>query len=164
MKNRGFTLIELALVLFVGGLVMSGLLNLLQTAIANRQTQIQEEAVETVKATAILTSINNRTVTGVCAGSGCGLIHALECPLPLGSCRVTQVTYAVPAAVAVTKDYWGNNLVYARVTASVTYTTPPATVIFTVTSRGADAVTSADDQVTSVNAGEFMARVSRMGF
>jgi prepilin-type N-terminal cleavage/methylation domain-containing protein len=165
MKNKGFTLIEVALVLLVGGIVMSGFLNLLTTATANRQTAVQREAVDTVKANAILQAVNAKTTTSVCGGSGCtGLLNTLDCPLPLGSCRMLVSTYAVPATTTAVNDFWGNPLVYTRVTASVTSTTPPATVVFTVTSRGSDAIVSADDQVTSVNAGEFMARISRMGF
>lgn len=165
MKNRGFTLIEIALVLLVGGIVLSGLLSLLSTATANRQTQIQQEAMDSVKTDAILQAVNGKTTTGVCGGSGCtGLLNSIDCPSPIGSCRMLVSTYPVPTTVTAVNDYWGNPLVYTRVTATVTYITPPTTVIFTVTSRGADTIASADDTVSTVNAGEFIARVSRMGF
>lgn len=73
-------------------------------------------------------------------------------------------SYPVPATVTVVNDFWGNALVYTRLTNTVDSTTPPTTNIFRVTSRGADTVPSSDDMVVTVNAGEFMARVSRMGF
>jgi prepilin-type N-terminal cleavage/methylation domain-containing protein len=162
---RGFTLIELAIVILIGGLIMSGLLNLLNTGIANKQTSIQQEAFDTIKTNAILQAINSKTVTSVCAGSGCtGLLNTLDCTIPLGSCRMLVSTYTVPATVDDVKDFWGNTIVYARVTNTITSTTPPATIMFTITSRGADTIPSADDTTYSVNAGEFMARVSRMGF
>lgn len=158
-------MIEVALVLLVGGLVLSGFLNLLATTTANRQTAVQRESVDAMKANVILQAVNAKTTTSVCGGSGCtGLLNTLDCPIPVGSCRMLVSTYAVPATTTTVSDFWGNALVYTRVTASVTSTTPPTTVVFTVTSRGSDAVASADDQVTSVDAGEFMARISRMGF
>lgn len=164
-QSSGFSLIELAIVILVGGLIMSGLLNLLNVAIANKQTAVQLEAFDTVKTNVVLQAVNNKTVIGVCGGSGCtGILSTLECPSPPGSCRITQSTYTLPATTAVVNDYWGNAIDYTRNTVTITSTTPPATVMFTITSRGSDTVPSADDIIQTVTAGEFMARVSRMGF
>lgn len=165
--NKGFSLVEMALVLLVGTIVLSGLMPLLQTMMTTRQNQIQTEAVESAKTTAILSAINAKTVATQCVPGTCsGLVTTVDCALTIATapCSVVVYTYPIPATITAAKDFWGNDMTYTRNTNTVTYTTPPATTVFTLVSKGSDTIAGNSDDLTyAVTAAEFFSRVSRMG-
>ena len=161
VRMRGFSMIELAIVIFIAGLFFAGLMNILQAAITSRQNAILNEAIETTKTTAILTAFNSRSFSGSCY---IGLCSPTGPCGGLTPCYVSMSSYTIPATIAVQKDNWGNDLTYTQLVATVTGATVPATNVFRVTSRGPDATAGTADDVTfTVNAAEFIARVSRMG-
>ena len=113
-----------------------------------------------IKGAVIAYATNNRSFTGLCIGScpantGCGI----QCPL---------MNYPLPASMptlpgSVTTDPWGNSISYTVVTNPVTASTPPANVAYTVSSRGPDGITSADDIVVNVFVGELQTMFAKSG-
>lgn len=164
---KGFSLLEMAIALLVGSLVMSGLLTLVQTMTTSRQNQIQQEATETTKTTIALSAISNKTIaTGCVPGTCSGLITVTDCALTLvtAPCSVYIYTYPVPATITTEKDFWGNQMTYTRVTTSVTSATPANTTIYTLKSKGPDATDGTTDDITyTVLTPEFLMRISKLG-
>lgn len=158
MRPKGFSLIEIAIVLFIMGIMMSGFLSLLNTSAQNRATADLNNAMESVKSTAILTALNDRTYSTTCV-SGLSCFPTAACGWS-SNCPMAVSTYNVPASIATPTDPWGRQLVYARQTATVTSDTPPITSIFTVKSFGPDGV---GDITHTVTAAEFVTRLTKIG-
>ena len=169
MRNRGFTMIELAVVILIGGIVLGGLLNILQTSIQTRTNQINYEASEVMKTSAVMESIKGRAITSTCVAGTCSAVFTLlgTC-LAATPCPTYTSSYPVPAAASVVaqRDFWGNLMTYTPNAAvpSVSSSTPPATTVFTLRSNGPDTVVGGSDDISYVvTAAEFIARVSRTG-
>jgi prepilin-type N-terminal cleavage/methylation domain-containing protein len=164
MRN-GFTLIELALVLLVGTIVLSGLMNLLQVHTANRLTQIQNEAVDTASTTVALSALKSKTTATTCVAGSCSwIIGIVGCINVMTPCPVYVFTYPIPATIAVPTDYWGNPFTYTRNATSVSTNSVATASVFTLVSRGPDATAGTSDDLTyAVTTAEFLGRISRMG-
>jgi prepilin-type N-terminal cleavage/methylation domain-containing protein len=168
MRQRGFTLIEAALVILIGGIILSGVLGVLQASITTRMNSILSESVELTKTSIVLSAVNSKTTATACvAGSCSGLISTLECATTIATapCRIYVSTYPIPATISTQNDAWGNPLIYTRVLPTVSNTTTPTDTVFKVVSKGSDATQGTEDDVTyTVTASEFLSRVSRTGF
>ena len=167
--QRGFSMIEAAIVILIGGIVMAGFLQVLSANTQVRMTQINYQASEAMTTAAIMESIKGRAVTSTCVAGTCSAIFTLlgTC-LAATPCPTYTSSYPVPAAASVVaqKDFWGNAMTYTPNAAvpSVSSSTPPATTVFTLRSIGPDTVSGNTDDITYVvTAAEFIARVSRTG-
>jgi len=164
-RPNGFTMIEMALVILVGSIVMSGLLQILSTSTQTRMNQINTESAETMKTAVVIDAIKNRSVSSSCVAGSCNVVFTiLGVCVAATPCPSYSASYPLPAAVTASKDFWGNNMTYTRLVTPVSSSTPATTVVFSVKSKGPDATDSTSDDITySVTAAEFIARVSRTG-
>ena len=138
---KGFTLIEMAIVIFIFGLLSVGGLRVLETMVSNHQVSLMRANVDVIRTGIAWNSVKDRT-----------------CEAP--SCNATQYTYTLPANLDgfprdILTDPWGQPTKYTPITVQIDQATPFGSAAFTVTSSGPDTqFGTVDDFVTSVSVGE----------
>lgn len=162
-RNRGFTLIEISIVLLIIGIVMSGFLMIATASIANRHTADLNTALEAAKVTAVLTAINNKEVARICVSGPLGCDDTGCTASPSSPCATYSSLYNVPSTIPAANDPWGRPLSYTRQQPTVTSSLSPTAPVFTVTSFGADGLIGSDDISRTVTASEFISIVTKMG-
>lgn len=161
-------MIEMALVILISGIILSGFLQILNANIQTRMNQLNLEASETMKTSAVVLAIKGRTISSQCVAGTCSVVFTL-----LGTCVAAApcpsytASYPVPAAaaIAVQNDAWGAAMTYtAGAHASVSSATPGTDTVFTIASKGPDTAAGTTDDITyTVTVNEFIARISRSG-
>lgn len=135
----GFTLIELALVLFILTLVMAGAMTPLTQILTQRQSAETQRALAEAKTALLGYALTHRDALGrpylPCPDrpSGPGAGDGLEDRLPDGRCAATQGSLPWLSLGLAAADAWGNRytyavaLDYANAQAGITAHPPPAT-------------------------------------
>lgn len=160
-KQNGFTLIEMAIVMVIIAILMSGAMKLTTAYMAGRQNSTLNAAVEAAKADAAMWAANNKAVTLVCVAGPAGC--------PSDGCATGCSTYPVSYSLVLDDpaehmDPWGVPVRYIQHESLVTATTDPTDRVFSVISAGPDSIAdTGDDLEREVTASEVLSLIAKMG-
>lgn len=143
--KRGFTLIEMAVVLFIVALVAPALMTYLTATLANAQNSAVKTNMTTIQNGIAWSAMQSR----VCV------------PPSVSPCNAATYTYTLPAvgstiqsmgfSAQVATDPWGNPYIYTAKNPVINPGLAPGVVAFTITSNGPDGVAATpDDRLLTV--------------
>lgn len=153
--KKGFTLIEMSIVLFVMSIIAVGAMQLATGVVLNSKYTVIHQNFDTLKGGIVWNSVKART-----------------CAPAAQPCNATTYSYPLPAAGStftamgfgplVAKDPWGRDYAYAVTTPLISPASLPTDVAFTMTSAGIDGVMgTVDDLKQPILVSELQALFSR---
>lgn len=155
-KLRGFTIIEMAIVLFIMSIIAVGATQFAVGAALSAKYSVIHQNFDTLKGGIVWNSFKGRACD----------------PAQPQPCNTVSFSYAMPPAgstfagmgfgVTLTKDPWGNDYRYTVTTPIVSPASLPGDVAFTMTSAGVDGVFgTVDDLKQQILVSELQALFSR---
>lgn len=177
MKHKGFTLIEIAIVMFIIALLSSAGIQMLTGMVMNGQRSAVRSSMDVIKSEIAFKAFNGRScAVAPCTGTQytytfpapatnqvpCA-VDPISCPTGLTSVVTKPTLATIGIASTVTTDPWGRPINYNSLTASIDSAAPSGSVVFTLVSAGPDGIFGNQDDFTlAVTVAEVRAMFMRL--